>query len=80
MNKAFIFLSIMLLSLPGVAQIPTSITVRAKAVDAKFIGSSMGGAMIVIKDALTDSIMASGKTRGSTGDTKLIMKSIYCNR
>ncbi|UII20360.1 hypothetical protein [Fulvivirga ligni] len=53
---------------------PTKILVRAKAKDAKFIGSSIGGAQVIIRNAATAEIMASGKTAGSTGNTSLIMK------
>lgn len=52
----------------------TSVTIRAKAKDAKFIGSSIGGAKILVKNALTGEIMAEGVTIGSTGNTDLIMK------
>ncbi len=52
----------------------TQIVVRAKAKDAKFIGSSLGGAYVVIKNKMTDEILAKGKTEGSTGNTDLIMK------
>lgn len=52
----------------------TSIIVRAKAKDAKFIGSSLGGAYVVIKNKMTDEVLAKGKTEGSTGNTDLIMK------
>ncbi|QFT56825.1 hypothetical protein [Microbulbifer sp. THAF38] len=52
----------------------TEITVRAKAKDAKFIGSSIGGAMVIIRAADTGKILAQGLTQGSTGDTGKIMK------
>ncbi|PLB19255.1 MAG: hypothetical protein TRG1_1959 [Flavobacteriaceae bacterium FS1-H7996/R] len=52
----------------------TQIIVRVKAKDAKFIGSSIGGAYVVIRNKLTNEILAKGKTEGSTGDTDLIMK------
>lgn len=52
----------------------TNIMIRAKARDAKFIGSSIGGAKILVKNALTGEILAEGLTRGSTGDTDRIMK------
>lgn len=51
----------------------TDIIVRAKAKDAKFIGSSIGGAFVIIKEKLTGEILAKGKTEGSTGNTNLIM-------
>ncbi|AWF83087.1 hypothetical protein BTJ40_20930 [Microbulbifer sp. A4B17] len=53
---------------------PTEITVRAKAMDAKFIGTSIGGAMVIIRDADSGEILAKGLTQGSTGDTTKIMK------
>ncbi len=51
----------------------TKIIVRTKAKDAKFIGTSMGGSMIILRDALTDEILAKGLTNGGTGNTDLIM-------
>jgi hypothetical protein len=53
---------------------PTKVVVRAKAKDAKFIGSSVGGAMVIIRDASTNEILAKGMTTGSTGNTGLIMR------
>lgn len=52
---------------------PTQVTVRVIAKDAKFIGSSMGGMRIVIRDADSGAILADGVTSGSTGDTKKLM-------
>lgn len=52
----------------------TQVVVRAKAKDAKFIGSSLGGAYVIIKNKMTGEILAQGKTEGSTGNTGLIMK------
>lgn len=48
--------------------------IRAKAKDAKFIGSSIGGAKILVKNASTGELIAEGITSGSTGDTDRIMK------
>ncbi|MBL6448139.1 hypothetical protein JMN32_17605 [Fulvivirga sp. 29W222] len=53
---------------------PTKLVVRAKAKDAKFIGSSIGGAKVIVRDALTSEILSQGVTMGSTGNTSLIMK------
>jgi hypothetical protein len=53
--------------------VPTTVTVRAKSKDAKFIGSSMGGASVVIRDAKTGEILAQGLTAGGTGDGQKIM-------
>ncbi len=51
----------------------TKIIVRTKAKDAKFIGTSMGGSLIMIKDATTGEILTKGLTKGGTGNTDLIM-------
>ena len=53
---------------------PTDITVRVISRDAKFIGSSMGGVRITIRDADTGEILAQGVTEGGTGNTDRIMK------
>ena len=52
---------------------PTDITVRVLSKDAKFIGTSMGGMRIVLRDAGTGEVLASGVTSGGTGNTKLLM-------
>lgn len=51
----------------------TKIMIRAKAKDAKFIGSSIGGALVTVTDPLNGTLLASGLTSGSTGNTGLIM-------
>ena len=56
------------------AAIPTTITVRVKSKDAKFIGSSMGGVLVSIKNVDTGEILSKGLTVGTTGDTTRIMK------
>jgi hypothetical protein len=52
---------------------PTEITVRVLSKDAKFIGTSMGGMRITLRDADTGEVLASGPTEGGTGDTKRLM-------
>lgn len=52
----------------------TSVMVRAQSKDAKFIGTSIGGAKVIVRDAITGEILAEGITEGSTGDTEKIMK------
>lgn len=52
----------------------TKIIVRAKAKDAKFIGSSLGGAYVIIRDKNNGEILAEGTTEGTTGNTNLIMQ------
>lgn len=56
---------------------PTDITVRVISRGAKFIGSSMGGVRITIRDADTGEILAQGLTKGGTGNTGLIMKQAH---
>lgn len=53
---------------------PTRIMIRTRAKDAKFIGSSIGGAKIIVRDATTHEILDQGFTTGSTGNTDLLMK------
>lgn len=71
--KKIIFLIILCLFSLNIYATPTKVTVRAKSKDAKFIGSSMGGALVIIRDRSTDEILAKGKTEGTTGNTNLIM-------
>lgn len=52
---------------------PTHITVHVIAKGAKFIGTSMGGVMVTLRDADTGELLAEGRTKGGTGDTKRIM-------
>lgn len=78
MKKLFVFLFIVFIT--GTVETraqsqaePTTVTVRALAKDAKFIGTSMGGAMIIIRNAETGEILAKGTTSGSTGDTRRLV-------
>jgi hypothetical protein len=52
----------------------TEVVVRAKARDAKFIGTSVGGAWVRIRDADSGAVLTEGITEGGTGNTDLIMK------
>jgi hypothetical protein len=52
----------------------TNITIRAKAVDAKFIGTSVGGLRVVVTDTETGKILDTGWIRGGTGSTDTIIK------
>ncbi len=72
--KKIILLLLACFMLSFVHATDTKIIVRAKAKDAKFIGSSLGGAYIIIRNQMTNEILAQGKTTGSTGNTTLIMK------
>lgn len=53
--------------------VPTRITVRVRSKGAKFIGTSMGGVLVTIRNADTGELLAKGITAGSTGDTRKIM-------
>ena len=68
------FLLIMLCSVAVTLQAtPTTIIIRAKAKDAKFIGSSVGGAHVIVRHQMTGEILAQGVTTGGTGNTGKIM-------
>lgn len=56
---------------------PTQVTVRVLARDAKFIGTSMGGVKVTLRDADTGEVLAEGKTAGGTGDTGRIMREAH---
>jgi hypothetical protein len=53
---------------------PTRVIIRAKAKDAKFIGTGIGGAYVIVKNNLTGEILAKGLTAGASGNTEVIMK------
>ncbi|KRG28930.1 hypothetical protein [Salegentibacter mishustinae] len=72
--RVFSLLSVLLFCFGSLAAQETTVMVRALAKDAKFIGSSIGGAKIIVRNAETGAILDQGFTSGSTGDTKLILK------
>ncbi|HKK47135.1 MAG TPA: hypothetical protein VJ964_16525 [Balneolaceae bacterium] len=77
MKKVIVLCSVLLLSISIACQAQkhsTQVVVRAIAKDAKFIGSSMDGALITIKEANTGRILAEGKTAGGTGDTDKLVR------
>lgn len=57
---------------PALAE-PTQVTVRAISRDAKYIGDSMGGVRVTLRDAASGRELASGVIRGATGDTQKII-------
>ncbi|PUZ24429.1 hypothetical protein GA0116948_10533 [Chitinophaga costaii] len=65
---------IALLLTVSVQATPTKVLVRVKAKDAKFIGTGIGGALVLIKDHLTGELLAKGLTKGSSGSTDVILK------
>jgi len=68
-----LFLSLLFSSATSYAT-ETKVMIRAKAVDAKFIGTSVGGLRAIIEDAETGEILDQGWIRGGTGSTKAIME------
>jgi hypothetical protein len=69
----FAALMLALPSAPALAQ-PTHVIVRARSLDAKFIGTQMGGVSVVLTDAATGQILATGQIGGGTGNTTRIMQ------
>ena len=54
--------------------IATQITVKVRTKDAKFLGTSMGGALVTLRDEQTGELLSKGVTQGSTGDTEHILQ------
>lgn len=73
-NRWLLGLCIMLMTGTSVFAVPTRITVYVKSKDAKFLGTSMGGAEVQIKDAQSGELLAQGLTGGGTGNTTRIMQ------
>lgn len=70
----WLYVLVLILICGGVAEaMQTKIIVRAKSKDAKFIGSSMGGAQVVVKDSGTGEVLSKGLISGGTGNTQKIM-------
>jgi hypothetical protein len=59
------------------SELPTKVTVRTLATDAKFIGTSMGGMKITIADANNGDILAEGLTQGETGNTDKLVRQAH---
>ncbi len=60
-NRIIIVLLVLLFASIHTYAIETRIIVRAKAKDAKFLGSSIGGAQVIIKDKLSGQILLQEK-------------------
>ena len=58
---------------PAFAQ-PTHVMVRARSLDAKFIGAHTGGVELVFSNSRTGAVLARGLITGGTGDTPRIMQ------
>lgn len=74
MMRHFVIGISVLLASATVSAEPTQIMVRAKAVDSKFIGSSVGGIRAVVEDAETGEILDEGWINGDTGDTAVLIE------
>ena len=74
MRKIFMALIVLvgILSFSVSEAVQTKLVVRAKSKDAKFIGTKMGGAMVVIRDSETGRGLAEGLTAGGTGDLQIL--------
>ncbi|MFP3833756.1 hypothetical protein [Chryseobacterium sp. SIMBA_028] len=72
--KTLILITTLFFSNLMISATETKVMIRAKAKDAKFIGSSLGGAHIIVRNKLNQQILAEGNTTGTTGNTDLIMK------
>lgn len=70
---AIVAATLALVSLPALAE-PTDVKIQVRAMDAKFIGSGVGAMNVVIENAQTGALLASGQITGATGDTAALMK------
>lgn len=73
LSLTFFFSLCLSLSVPASAE-ETLIMIRAKAADAKYIGTSVGGIRVTIEDAETGEIVNQGWINGGTGDTDTLIK------
>jgi len=58
---------------PALAE-PTDVKIQVRATDAKFIGTGVGGMNVMVENAQTGALLASGEITGATGDTTALMK------
>ncbi len=66
--------SLLLLLTTTAFAVPTHLTIRAKAHDAKFIGTGMAGVNVSIIDVNSDQVLDHGLILGGTGSTDTLMK------
>lgn len=68
-------LALIFLTFPSIVKaVPTKLVVRAKANDAKFVGTAVGGLKVVVRDAMGGRILAQKALEGGTRNTDLMMK------
>jgi hypothetical protein len=70
----FVALLLMLAGSVTAAPVETAVTVRVQSHDAKFIGSGVGEMAVIIEDADSGALLASGRISGATGDTDRLMR------
>lgn len=70
----FLLAAVLVLGAASVRAEPTRVLVRVISQDAKFVGSSMGGVRIVLRNARSGAVLAQGRVEGGTGDTARIMQ------
>lgn len=73
LNKLYV-ITLLIFSITTASAQSTRLWVRAKAKDAKFIGTGIGGAYVTVKNHLTGELLAKGLTTGGSGNTDVIMK------
>ena len=54
--------------------VDTPVTIRVRALDAKFIGSHVGEMNVVVEDTSSGALLASGRISGGAGDTDRLIK------
>ncbi len=69
-----------ILCAPAALAEPTEIVVNVISKDAKFVGTGMGGAHVVLRDADTGEVLVEGLTAGGTGNTPNIMTVSHTRR
>src|SRR5690606_24083105 len=74
MSKILVFMLLYVCIYGGLVAQTTEITIRALAKDAKFIGTGIGGAYVVVKDHYTQEVLAKGYTTGTSGNTDVVVK------
>ncbi len=78
LTKRLLVAGLLVLVIPALAfAVKTNITVRVRAHDAKFVGTAVAGVQVVVTDAISGKVLASGVLMGGTGDTKTLMKKPY---
>ncbi|WP_437918056.1 hypothetical protein [Sphingobacterium sp. LRF_L2] len=71
-------IALLLITVTNVMAQTTDLTIRARAKDAKFIGTkhakAYGEVIVHVYDAVTGKLLAEGVTEGDSGDTKLLLE------